>query len=62
MIKKEYSHGEHMAQISKLKTLYDIILMIQKEVVKEKVILERYEEYVNLDKLEKTEKEYKNVK
>ena len=52
-MKKEYSHGEHMAQISKLKTLYDIILMIQKEVVKEKVIL---------DKLEKTEKEYKNVK
>ena len=52
-MKKEYNHGEHMAQISKLKTLYDIILMIQKEVVKEKVIL---------DKLEKTEKEYKNVK
>ena len=50
MIKKEYSHGEHMAQISKIKTLYDIILMIQKEVVKEQVILD------------KLEKEYKNVK
>ena len=53
MIKKEYSHGEHMAQISRIKTLYDIILMIQKKIVKEQVIL---------DKLEKAEKEYKNVK
>ena len=30
MIKKEYSHGEHMAQISRMNTLYDVIIMIQK--------------------------------
>ena len=53
MIKKEYSHGEHMAQISKIIVLNDVILMIQKKIVEEQTIL---------DKLDKAEKEYKNVK
>ena len=53
MSKKEYSHGEHMAEIAKITTLYNVIIMIQKQILKEKVILE---------KLDKAEKESKNVK
>jgi hypothetical protein len=53
MSKKEYSHGEHMAEISKINTLYDVIIMIKKKIVKQEIIL---------DQLDKAEKEYKNVK
>ena len=53
MSKNEYSHGEHMAEIAKITTLYEIIIMIQKQIIKEKVILE---------KLDKAEKEYNNAK
>ena len=53
MSKKEYSHGEHMAQISKINTLYDVIIMIKEKIVKQEIIL---------DQLDKAEKEYKNAK
>jgi hypothetical protein len=53
MTKKEYSHGEHMLAIGKITTLYDILLIIKKKIEKQKIII---------DKLDKTEKEYKNVK
>ena len=53
MSKKEYSHGEHMAEISKMTTLYDVIIMIQKKIKRQKIIIA---------KLEKAEKEYNNVK
>ena len=53
MSKKEYSHGEHMAQISKITTLYDVIIMIQKKIKKQEIIIA---------KLDKAEKEYNNAK
>ena len=53
MSKKEYNHADHMAQLGKITCLYEVIIMIQKQIVKEKVILE---------KLDKAEKESKNVK
>ena len=53
MTKKEYSHGEHMAEISKITTLYGVIIMIQKKIKRQKIIIA---------KLEKAEKEYNNVK
>ena len=53
MIKKEYSHGEHMAQISRINTLYDIIIMLKKKIVKQEIIL---------NQLDKAEKEHQNVK
>ena len=53
MSKNKYSHGEHMAEISKMTTLQDIIIMIQKKVIEQKIVIA---------KLDKVEKEYKNVK
>ena len=53
MSKKEYSHGEHMAEIAKITTLYNVIIMIQKQVEKQKIVIA---------KLDKAEKESKNVK
>jgi hypothetical protein len=53
MIKKKYSHGEHMAQISRMNTLYDVIIMLKETIAKQQIIL---------NQLEKAEKEYKNVK
>ena len=53
MSKKEYSHGDHMAEIAKITTLYEIIIMIQKEIEQQKIIIA---------KLDKAEKEYNNVK
>ena len=53
MTKKEYSHGEHMAEISKITTLYDVMIMIKKKIAKQEIILKQ---------LDKAEKEYKNVK
>ena len=42
-----------MAEISKMTTLQDIIIMIQKKVIEQKIVIA---------KLDKVEKEYKNVK
>ena len=53
MSKNEYNHADHMAQLGKITCLYEVIIMIQKQILKEKVILE---------KLDKAEKESKNVK
>jgi hypothetical protein len=53
MSKKEYSHGEHMAEISKITTLYDVIIMIQKKIEDQKIVIA---------KLDKAEKEYNNAK
>ena len=53
MSKKEYSHGEHMAEIAKMTTLYDVIIMIQSRIEKQKIIIA---------KQDKAEKESKNVK
>ena len=53
MIKKEYSHGEHMAQISRMNTLYDVIIMLKEKIAKQEIILKQ---------LDKAEKEYNNVK
>ena len=53
MSKNKYSHGEHMAQISKMNTLYDVIIMLKEKIAKQEIIL---------DKFDKAEKEYKNVK
>jgi hypothetical protein len=52
MSKKEYNHADHIAQMGKITCLYEIIIMIQKQIVKEKVILE---------KLGKAEKESRNA-
>jgi hypothetical protein len=52
MSKKEYSHGEHMAEMARMTTLYDVIIMIQSRIEKQKIIIA---------KLDKAEKEYKNV-
>ena len=52
MSKKEYSHGEHMAEIAKITTLYEIIIIIKKKIEKQKIIL---------DKLNEAEKESQNV-
>jgi len=60
MSKKEYSHGEHMAQISKIIVLNDIILMIQKKIIEEQTILDKLDKAENGYKLRT--KEYKNVK
>ena len=53
MSKNEYSHGEHMAEIAKITTLYEIIIMIQKEIEQQKIIIA---------KLDKAEKESQNAK
>ena len=53
MSKNEYSHGEHMAEIAKMTTLYDVIIIIQKKIKEQEIIIA---------KLDKAEKEYKNVK
>jgi len=53
MSKKEYSHGEHMAEIGKINTLFEVILMIQKKIKEQKIIIA---------KLDKAEKESRNVK
>ena len=53
MSKKEYSHGEHMAEISKITTLYDVMIMIKKKIAEQEIIL---------NQLDKAEKEYKNAK
>ena len=53
MSKKEYSHGEHMAEISKMTTLYDVIIMIQNKIKEQEIIIA---------KLDKAEKENKNAK
>ena len=53
MSKTKYSHGEHMAAISRITTLYDVIIMIQKQIEEQKIIIA---------KLDKAEEEYKNVK
>ena len=52
MSKKEYSHGEHMAEISKMNTLYDVIIMIQNKIKEQEIIIA---------KLDKAEKESQNV-
>ena len=53
MSKKEYSHGEHMAEISKMNTLYDVIIMLKEKITKQEIIL---------NQLDKAEKEYNNAK
>jgi len=53
MNKKEYSHGEHMAEIAKMTTLYEVIIIIKKKIEEQKIII---------DKFDKAEKEYKNDK
>jgi len=53
MSKKEYSHGEHMAEIGKINTLFEVILMIQKKIKEQKIIIA---------KLDTAEKESRNVK
>ena len=53
MIKKEYSHGEHMAQISRMNTLYDVIIMLKGTIAKQEIILKQ---------LDKAEKVYNNAK
>ena len=53
MIKKEYSHGEHMAQISRMNTLYDVIIMLKEKIAKQEIILNQFD---------KAEKEHQNVK
>ena len=53
MSKKEYSHGEHMAEISKMTTLYDVIIMIQNKIKEQEIILNQFD---------KAEKEHQNVK
>ena len=42
-----------MAQIAKMTTLYDVIIIIQKKIKEQEIIL---------NQLDKAEKEYKNVK
>ena len=42
-----------MAEISKITTLYDVIIMIQKKIEDQKIVIA---------KLDKTEKEYNNAK
>ena len=53
MSKNKYSHGKHMAEISKITTLYGVIIMIQKKIEEQKIIIA---------KLNKAEKEYNNAK
>jgi len=53
MIKKEYSHGEHMAEIAKITTLYEVIIMIQKKIKEQKIIIAKFDT---------AEKESQNVK
>jgi hypothetical protein len=53
MNKKVYSHGEHMAEIAKITTLYDVIIILQSRIEKQKIVIA---------KLDKAEKESKNVK
>ena len=53
MSKKEYSHGEQMAEIAKITTLYEVILMIQKKIKEQKIIIAKFD---------KEEKESRNVK
>ena len=48
MKQKEYSHGDHMAEMGKMNSYYEIIIAIQKKVEKQKIIL---------DKLNKCKKE-----
>jgi len=53
MSKKEYSHGEHMAEIGKITTLFELILMIQKKIKEQKIIIAKFDI---------AEKESRNVK
>ena len=53
MSKKEYSHGDHMAEIAKMTTLYEIIIMIKKKINEQKIIIAKFD---------KAEKESRNAK
>ena len=41
MSKNKYSHGKHMAEISKITTLYDVMIMIKKKIAKQEIILKQ---------------------
>ena len=53
MSKNEYSHGEHMAEIAKITTLYDVIIMIKTKIEEQKIIIAKFDT---------AEKESRNVK
>ena len=39
---KEYSHGDHMAEMGKMNSYYEIIIAIQKKIEKQKIILDKF--------------------
>ena len=41
---KEYNHGDHMAEIGKMNSYYEIIIAIQKKIEKQKIILDKFDE------------------
>jgi len=41
-MRKEYSHGDHMAEMGKMNSYYEIIIAIQKKIEKQKIILDKF--------------------
>ena len=42
MKQEEYSHGDHMAEMGKMNSYYEIIIAIQKKIEKQKIILDKF--------------------
>ena len=45
MKQKKYSHGDHMAEMGKMNSYYEIMLAIQKKIEKQKIILDKFNKY-----------------
>ena len=44
MEKKEYSHGDHMAALGRLTSLYEVFITLQEKIKKEQAIIAKFDQ------------------